>query len=72
MLKHILILSFVTFSLSALPHQNVSIEAPEEQLENAETPESSWNEDEELSILHKKGSRPQVIEIPTKTSLSPN
>jgi hypothetical protein len=69
MLKYTAVLSLFTCILFATPIQNTSLEEIEEEIENEQTRESSWNEEEELTVLHKKGSRPQVIEIPTKTSL---
>jgi hypothetical protein len=71
MLKNTLIFSLSAFSLFALPVQNASIEDLEEQLEMDDHQECFFSEDEEITLLHKKGSRPQVIEVPTKTSLSP-
>jgi hypothetical protein len=70
MLKHALILSLFTFPLFALPVENTSIESVEQTLETEKAQESSSMEEEELSLLHKKGHRPQVIEIPTKTALA--
>ncbi len=71
MLKHTFLLSLITFPLLATPAQKTSLEKLEDQLEDVEADESTWSEEEELSLLHKKGSRPQVIEIPTKTALTP-
>lgn len=71
MLKNTLIFSLSAFSLFAAPVQNASIEELEESSEINEAQESLRNEEEEISLLHKKGHRPQVIEVPTKTSLSP-
>lgn len=71
MLKHAFLFYLITFPLLATPVQKTSLEKLEEPLEDVEAEESTWSEEEELSLLHKKGSRPQVIEIPTKTALTP-
>lgn len=47
-------------------HSTEEVNEPEAEL--LETPEESLSTEEELSLLPKKGQRPQVIVTPTKTS----
>ena len=70
-----LFLFFLSFFLPlipiySLPVQNASLEElgdlAEEEIEMSQ--EMRFNDDEEISALPKKGNRPQVIQIPTKTS----
>ena len=65
---------FCTFLLhsSELIQTSSSEESEEAEVELLETPKDPiMNEDEELSLLPKKGQRPQVVHIPTKAAFSP-
>ncbi len=71
MIKRLLLLLLPFMQIQSLPTQNVSLtelsleEKAEEEVEMSQ--ESLFNEEEEISALPKQGSRPQVVQIPTKT-----
>jgi hypothetical protein len=71
MIKPLLFLLLPFAQIHSLPVQNTSFEElsleekTEEEVELSQ--ESLFNEEEEISALPKQGSRPQVVQIPTKT-----
>ena len=71
MIKRLLFLLLPFMQIQSLPVQNISSEElsleekVEEEVEMSQ--ESLFNEEEEISALPKQGSRPQVVQIPTKT-----
>jgi hypothetical protein len=73
-LSFLLFFSFPSTAISSTPIQDSYLEECEE--ESLETEDdltqdaNNLNEEEELLALPKKGNRPQVIQIPIKTSSS--